>query len=191
MEMILYIALGIVLGFFLLAFIDKVIVAVILGIGAVIGLFVLVIGFHFVNQLYSENPKGLGQFLLFLGFVALIWELLKLLNYAYSVHTSKKRLRKVLQTVGDVDGGDGDSVAQRETDGSPYAESRYLLQRETDIGWVTIDGHLWASELRGIRRRGLIARLFFEKRHRIRENQRWISDVDTLAKKIGEPFRKG
>jgi hypothetical protein len=190
MELILYIALGIVLGFFLLAFIDKVLVAIIGGIGVFVGLFVLVIALQFVSELYSEDPTGFGLLLLFLGFVALTWELTKLANYAYQVHSGKKRLRKVLQAVGEVNGGDGDSVYRREIETSPYADSRYLLQRESDFGWITIDGYHWENELRDLRRRGLIARLFFEKKHRIKENQRWISDVDTLAKEMSESFHK-
>lgn len=171
MELILYIALGIVLGVFLLAFLDKVLVVVLGCVAVVVGFVILLIAVSAFDSMSSKDAQELGGLLLVLLGLAVIWDALRFLRYSYRVAIAKKRKEAPLQRVsggGDVSGVDDD---KREVAHSPYASNRFVLRRETRGTWVTIDGSDYQEDLKDALRFGIAAYLFFRKRHRIVENQ--------------------
>ena len=195
MELILYIALGIVLGFFLLAFLDKVIVAVVIGVAVVIAFMVLLVAISVFDSMSVQDAQAFGVLLLVVLGLALAWDLIKLIIYFDRVFDGKMRMKNLGESEKDVDADQVPDADKREVMNSPYADNRYVVQRKTTVGWVTVDGADFESELKDVFRFGLIARLFFRKKHRIIENRK-VEDflvgkrAKRLAQQERDPFHK-
>ena len=167
MELILYIALGIVLGYFLLAFIDKVIVAAVIGVVVVVGFVVLFIFIAWVVSMSSQERQEFGAVLLFIIGILLARDLTGLVRYAFRVASGIKRIEGRIRDIGDSADHCGEVGEKKELTNSPYAASRYVLQRKRTVGFVTIDGADSRDELTQISRFGVIAHYFFNKKHRV------------------------
>jgi hypothetical protein len=166
MELIVLIALGIVLGFFLLVFLGQVIALVVFGFAAILGIGLLILAISVVSEMSPEDAQAFGILLLVILAMFVTVDIVKLITYWIRVAEGKARIRRIKLQESVVDDISIDDLEKLEVSASQFGMCRVILKRHTDIGWVTIDGADHESTLRDLTRRSVIANVLFRKRHR-------------------------